>query len=130
MTLVSGIELVGHIVDVANLACSGMRPAGHFCKGTLKDEESTELPVSLVSWKDEFQVSSSGTLTGVRQFWKERHQSIIHNDVRDAVVEVPTAAFGTSSSWPENLAAAKVQSGENVQFFIREVGGAQTQVVR
>ena len=34
--------------------------AGHFCQGT--DEESTKAPVSLVSWKDEFLVSSSGTL--------------------------------------------------------------------
>ena len=61
--LVSGIELVGHIVAVANLRiCSGRRPAGQFCKATLKGEESTEPPVSLVSSKDEFQGFSSGTL--------------------------------------------------------------------
>ena len=40
------------------------------------------------------QVSSFGTLVGgvaalvLRQFWKERQQSIIYNDVRDAVVAV------------------------------------------
>ena len=72
-----------------------------------KIEESTEIPVSLVSGKDEFQVSASGTLERdfvapvLRQFWKERHQSIIYNYVRDAVVEFPelqlqaAAAFGT-----------------------------------
>ena len=76
---------MGHIVAVPNLTvCSGKRPAGQFCKGTLKEKESTELLVSLVSSKNEFQVSFSGTLAGdflapvLRQFWKERHQSIIH----------------------------------------------------
>ena len=66
----------------------------------------------------------------------ERQDSTIehHNDVRSAVVaEVEfqaAAAFGTSRPRPENLEAAIVQSGRNVQFFIRGVGGAQTQVVR
>ena len=83
----------------------------------------------LVSWKDEFQVSSSGTLAGdssapvLRQFWMERHHSIVHNDVRDAVVEFPelqfqaAAAFGTSSFPSDNLEVAKVQSDKNVQLF-------------
>ena len=91
--LTAGLVLVGHFVIWASPAFgSGMVPAGHFCKGTLKGEESAKAPVSLVSWKDDFQVSSSGTLAGIfaapvlRQFWKERHKSIINNDVRSAVV--------------------------------------------
>ena len=65
-------------------------------------------------------------------FWRlccasSGRRDIIYNDVRDPVVEFPelqfqaAAAFGTSSSRPENL--AKVQSGRNVQFFIRGVRG-------
>ena len=38
-SLVSGTESVG---DILGAVCSGKRPAGQFCKGTLKDEESTE----------------------------------------------------------------------------------------
>ena len=33
-------------------------------------------------------------------------------------------------SQSEKLEAANVQSGQNILFFIKEVGGAQTQVVR
>ena len=58
------------------------------------------------------------------------------DDVRNFVVaECPenqfeaAAAFGTCRSQPEKLEAANVQSGQNVQFFIKGVGGAQTQVV-
>ena len=96
--------------------------------------------VFLVSSKDELQVSSSGTLAGdflapvMRRFWKERHQSIIYNDVRSAVVDEvafqAAAASGTSSSQPENPEAAMIQPCKNVQFFIRGVSGVQTQVVR
>ena len=71
---------------------------------------------------------------GEREVWKERHWSIIDNDVRDAVVENPeyqfeaAAAFGTCRSQREKLEA--VQSLHNIQFFIKGVRGAQTQVVR
>ena len=72
---------------------------------------------------------------------EERQESSIDiawNDVRSAVVtESPevqneaAAAFGTISSRPGNLEASeKVQPGESIQFFIRGVGGAQTQVMR
>ena len=70
----------------------------------------------------------------MREFWKERHWSIIDNDDRDAVVEisepqfVAAAALGTCRSQPEKLEA--VQSGQVIQFFIKGVRGTQTQVVR
>ena len=91
-----------------------------FCKGTLKGEESTELFVSLVSSRDEFQVSSSGhpgvgTLWApvLRQFWKERHHSIIYNDVRDAVVEFPELLFQAAAAiWYQ-------------QFLVRKTGSSK-----
>ena len=59
------------------------------------------------------QVSSFGILAGrllalcEREFWEERHWSIIDNDVRDAVVDVSehqfeaAAALGTCWSQPD-----------------------------
>ena len=70
-TLFSGIGLVGHFAQLSRHFLEGrfkksgwQRPVGHFCKGTLKDEESIALPVSLVASKVYFQVSTSGTLAG------------------------------------------------------------------
>ena len=114
--------------------------AVHVWKGKLAKDESEENVFLLNSGATSFQVPSCGILAGfllapgVREFWKERHWSIIDNDVRDAVVEisehqfVAAAALGTCRSQPEKLEA--VQSGQNIQFFIKGVRGTQTQVVR
>ena len=103
-------------------------------------DESEENDSLLSSGAKVFQVLSCGILAGSllapgeREFWKERHWSTIDNDVRDAVVENPehqfeaAAALGTCRSQPEKLEA--VQSGQNIQFFIKGVRGTQTQVVR
>ena len=114
----------------------------HVWKGKLAKDESEETFSLWSSGATDFQVPLCGILAGFsfapgkREFWKERHWSIIDNDVRDAVVENPeyqfeaAAALGTCRSQPEKVEAANVQSGQNIQFFIKGVRGAQTQVVR
>ena len=113
---------------------------GRGCKGKLKNKERKVFASFSSALTPVVQVSSFGILAGrllalcEREFWKERYWSIMSNDVRDAVVESPeylfeaAAAFGTCQSQPEKLEA--VQSGQNMQFFIKGVRGTQTQVVR
>ena len=90
----------------------------HVWKGKLAMDESEETVSILSSGIKEFQVTSCGILAGFlalgeREFWKERQE--IHNDVRSAVVDEvefqAAASSGTSSSQPENLEVAMVQSG-------------------
>ena len=112
----------------------------HVWKGKLAKDESEENVSLLNSGAKRFQVPSCGILDGfllalgVREFWKERHWSIIDNDDRDAVVEisepkfVAAAALGTCRSQPEKL--EPVQSGQVIQFFIKGVRGTHLQVVR
>ena len=112
----------------------------HVWKGKLAKDESEEYVSLLNSGAKSFQVPSCGIrdgrllAPGVREFWKERHLSIIDNDDRDAVVEISESKFyaaaapGTCRSQPEKLEA--VQSGQVIQFFIKGVRGTRTQVVR
>ena len=145
----SGNVLEGHFKSPGLLVsgvCSWKRPAGQFCKGTLKDEESTALHVSLVSPKVYFKVSSFGTLVlpllapVLRKFWKERDQPIINcNDVRNAVVAETVLVAKAAAAFEG--ASSRVQSGtwearqkfqpvqKKVQFFNGKVG-MSTSVVR
>ena len=85
-------------------------------------------PVCFQSRKNEAQASSliqaeSFIALESAELVKERQESSIDiswDDVR--------AAFGTCRSQPEKLEA--VQSGRNIQFFVKGVRGVQTQVVR
>ena len=145
-TLFSGIELVGHFAQYPGICFEGRfkqfglkRPAGQFCKGTLKDEESVALSVSMVSSKVSFQVSSSGTLAGnfvapvLRLLWTERHKPFINcNDDRSVVVvetvlaAKAVAAFEGISSCVQSgtLEAQKFQPVQKVQFFLSRGGSA------
>ena len=130
-------------VDLFKTLVPGLRASSPVpvSKGMLKVEEDKRSNVYLVSPAGVLQVSSFGTLVlpllalVQRTIWKERHQFFINcNDDRDAVVEiserqfVAAAASGTCWSQPEKLEA--VQSGQVIQFFIKGVRGARTQVVR
>ena len=138
--LFSGIERVRAFKFLLLLDPGFFEHAVHVWKGKLAKDESEENVSLLNSGAKSFQVPSCGILDGfllapgVREFWKERHWSIIDNDDRDAVVEisehqfVAAAALGTCRSQPEKLEA--VQSGQVIQFFIKGVRGTQTQVVR
>ena len=79
----------------------------------------------------------------LRQFWRERQKSIIHNDLRDAVVaesefEVQAAAAleGTLAHASSRVRsgiweAPKVQPGKStIQFFVKGKVGMSTCVVR
>ena len=116
---------------------------GQFCKGTLKDEESIALSVSLFSSRVSFQVSTSGTLAGhflapvLRQLWTERHQPIINcNDVRDAVVvefapaTKAAAAFEGTRSFVQPGPWEAQHKVQPVQFFVKGKVGRSTSVVR
>ena len=151
-TLFSGIELVGHFAQFSGICFEGRfkqfgwkRPAGQFRKGTLKDEESVALSVSLVSSKVSFQVSTSGTLAGnfvapvLRLLCTERHKPFINfNDDRSVVVvetvlaAKAVAAFEGISSCVQSgtLEAQKFQPVPKVQFFVKGKVGRSTSVVR
>ena len=101
---------------------------------------------SVVSGKDDLQVSSCGTLVGnfvtpfQREFWKERQEFIIenHNDVRSAVTaefdfKAAAAIEGTSSRFRSGISDApgNVQSGKSkIQFFVKGKVGILSSVVR
>ena len=133
----SGLGIVDHFKTLVPGLHASSVPVW---KGMPKVKEDQRSTVSLVSRSGVLQVSSFGIPAGSllalceREFWKERYWSIIYNDVRDAVVESPenlfeaAAALGTCRSQPEKLEA--VQSGQNIQFFIKGVRGTETQVVR
>ena len=129
----SGLGTVDHFKTlVPGLYASSV----HVWKGIPKVEEDQRSTVSLVSRSGVLQVSSFGIPSGsLLALWeRELYWSINYNDVRDGVVDSPenlfeaAAAFGTCRSQPEKLEA--VQSGRNIQFFVKEVRGVQTQVVR
>ena len=129
----SGLGTVDHFKTlVPGLYASSV----HVWKGIPKVEEDQRSTVSLVSRSGVLQVSSFGIPSGsLLALWeRELYWSIKYNDVRDGVVDSPenlfeaAAAFGTCRSQPEKLEA--VQSGRNIQFFVKEVRGVQTQVVR
>ena len=136
----SGNEIVSVVTFPLLLVPGLSEHVAHVWKGKLAKDESEEYVSLLNSGAIRFQVPSCGILDGrlfapgVREFWKERHLSIIDNDDRDAVVEISeskffaAAASGTCWSQPEKLEA--VQSGQVIQFFIKGVRGARTQVVR
>ena len=103
----------------------------------------------MASWKVDFQVSSSGTLAGsfaalvLRQFWKERQKSVIHNDVRHAVVAASELEVQAAAAFEGTLAdassrvrsgiweAQKVQPEKSTnQFFVKEKVGTSTCVVK
>ena len=136
----SGIERVSAFKFPLLLYPGLFERVAHVWKGKLAKDESEENVSLLNSGAKSFQVPSCGIrdgrllAPGVREFWKERHLSIIDNDDRDAVVEISeskffaAAASGTCWSQPEKLEA--VQSGQVIQFFIKGVRGTRTQVVR
>ena len=136
----SGIERVSAFKFPLLLDPGLFERVAHVWKGKLAKDESEENVSLLNSGAKSFQVPSCGIrdgcllAPGVREFWKERHWSIIDNDDRDAVVEISESKFfaaaapGTCRSQPEKLEAAIVQSGQNIQFFIKGVRGAHTQV--
>ena len=136
----SGNEIVSVVTFPLLLVPGLSEHVAHVWKGKLAKDESEEYVSLLNSGAIRFQVHSCGILDGrlfapgVREFWKERHLSIIDNDDRDAVVEISeskfVAAAASSTCWsqPEKLEA--VQSGQVIQFFIKGVRGTRTQVVR
>ena len=136
----SGIERVSAFKFPLLLDPGLFEHVAHVWKGKLAKDESEENVSLLNSGAISFQVPSCGIrdgfllAPGVREFWKERHWSIIDNDDRDAVVEISESKFvaaaapGTCRSQPEKLEA--VQSGQVIQFFIKGVRGTRTQVVR
>ena len=138
--LFSGIERVPAFKFPLLLDPGLFEHVAHVWKGKLAKDESEENVSLLNSGAKRFQVPSCGIrdgfllAPGVREFWKERHWSIIDNDDRDAVVEISESKFvaaaapGTCRSQPEKLEA--VQSGQVIQFFIKGVRGTRTQVVR
>ena len=109
-------------------------------KGMGKDCKGEKELICFQARKIEAQASSliqAESLIALESAELEERQAIdiSWDDVRNAVVaECPeyqfeaAAAFGTCRSQPEKLEA--VQSGQNIQFFIKGVRGSQTQVVR
>ena len=106
-----------------------------------KDCKGEKEPICFQAGKIEAQASSliqAESLIALESAeLEEREESIdiSWDDVRNAVVaECPeyqfeaAAAFGACRSPPEKLEA--VQSGQNIQFFIKGVIGTQTRVVR
>ena len=97
-----------------------------FGKVSLAKDESEENVSLLNSGAKRIQVPSCGIrdgfllAPGVREFWKERHWSIIDNDDRDAVDEisepkfVAAAALGTCRSQPEKTGSCPVWSSHPV----------------
>ena len=124
--LFSGIERVPAFKFPLLLDPGLFEHVAHVWRGKLEKDESEENVSLLNSGAKSFQVPSCGIPDGfllapdVREFWKERHWSIIDNDDRDAVVEISESKFvaaaapGTCRSQPEKIGSCPVWSSHPV----------------